>query len=98
MLGHDFKCLSRQGVGGLIYFATSLVDDPLWDSHAIATEQGINEEFESYYHYNFESDSGAFHDDINKLFQALQIVDNNAPENIGGGGKLLQPLAPAIGN
>jgi hypothetical protein len=81
-----------QNYGGYI------ADDTLWDAHAIATEQGTNEEFASHYHYNFESDSGAFHDDINKLFQALQIVDNNTPENIGGGGKPLQPLATAIGN
>jgi hypothetical protein len=75
-----------------------MADDTLWDAHAIAIENGAMEEFKSKYKYSFESDSGAFHDDINKLFQALQIVDNNAPENIGGGGKLLQPLAPAIGN
>lgn len=81
-----------QNYGGYI------ADDTLWDAHAIATEQGTNEEFASHYHYNFESDSGAFHDDINKLFQALQIVDNNTPENIRGGGKPLQPLATAIGN
>jgi hypothetical protein len=81
-----------QNYGGYI------VDDTLWDAHAIAIEQGTNEEFRSHYRYDFESDSGAFHDDINKLFQALQIVDNNAPENIGGGGKPRQPLAPAIGN
>jgi hypothetical protein len=81
-----------QNYGGYI------VDDTLWDAHAIAIEQGVMEEFESKYQYSFESDSGAFHDDINKLFQALQIVDNNAPENIGGGGKPLQPLATAISN
>jgi hypothetical protein len=81
-----------QNYGGYI------VDDTLWDAHAIAIEQGTNEEFASHYHYSFDSSSGAFHDDINKLFQALQIIDNNAPENIGGGGKTLQPLASAIGN
>jgi hypothetical protein len=81
-----------QNYGGYI------ADDTLWDAHAIAIENGAMEEFKSKYKYSFESDSGAFHDDINKLFQALQIVDNNAAENIGGGGKPRQPLASAIGN
>lgn len=81
-----------QNYGGYI------ADDTLWDANAIAIEQGINEEFASHYHYSFDSDAGSFHDDINKLFQALQIVDNNIPESIGGGGKPRQPLAPAIGN
>ena len=75
-----------------------LVDDTLWDNHAIAIEHGAMEEFSAKYHYSFDTDSGAFFDDINQLFQALQIVDNNRPDNIGGGGKPLQPLTTAIAN
>jgi hypothetical protein len=81
-----------QNYGGYI------VDDTLWDANAIAIENGVREEFESAYDNYFNGFSGSFHDDINKLFQALQIVNNSSPENIGGGGKPRQPLAPPIGN
>lgn len=81
-----------QNYGGYI------VDDTLWDAHAIAIENGVREEFEAKYQYSFNGDSGAFFNDINKLFQALQIVDNNNPENIGGGGKPRQLLTTKIGN
>lgn len=81
-----------QNYGGYI------VDDTLWDNHAIAIENGAMEEFESKYGYSFNTNSGAFFNDVNKLFQALQIVDNNTPENIGGGGKPRQPLTTAIAN
>lgn len=81
-----------QNYGGYI------VDDTLWDNHAIAIENGAMAEFESQYGYSFNTDSGAFYNDVNQLFQVLQIVDNNRPENIGGGGKPRQPLTTAIGN
>ena len=81
-----------QNYGGYI------VDDTLWDAHAIAIEKGVMKEFESEYGYSFNNDSGPFYNDMNKLFQALQIVDNNGPENIGGGGKPRQRLTTAIGN
>lgn len=81
-----------QNYGGYI------VDDTLWDNHAIAIENGAMEEFASKYQYSFNSDAGDWFDDINKLFQALQIVNNNNPENVGGGGQPFQPLTTAIGN
>jgi hypothetical protein len=34
--------------------------------------------------------------DMIKIFSALQVIDNNGPESIGGGGAPLQPLAPPI--
>ncbi len=34
--------------------------------------------------------------DMQKLIQALHLVDNNGPSSIGGGGTPLQPLAPAL--
>lgn len=81
-----------QNYGGYI------VDDTLWDNHAIAIEDGAMAEFAAKYQYSFDTDAGAWFNDINKLFQALQIVDNNHAENIGGGGKPLQPFATRIGN
>jgi len=34
--------------------------------------------------------------DVQKLIQALYLVDNNGPNSIGGGGTPLQPLAPPL--
>lgn len=75
-----------------------IVDDTAWDAHAIAVENGVPEEFFQTYGYKFGGNSGDFYDDINKLFQALSIVNNNAPNQIGGGGTPRRPLAPPIGN
>lgn len=75
-----------------------IVDDTAWNSHAIAIEKGVEEEFASTYGYNFITNSGAFYKDVNKLFQALHIVDNNKAQSIGGGGTPRQRLAPPIGN
>ena len=98
------KSLKLQTVPGRKLFFTLqnyggyIVDDTLWDNHAIAVEKGVMAEFAAKYNYSFNTDSGAWFDDVNRLFQALQIVDNNGPNNIGGGGKSLQPLTTAIGN
>ncbi|MGB5963092.1 MAG: hypothetical protein WBG73_20820 [Coleofasciculaceae cyanobacterium] len=75
-----------------------IVDDTAWDNHAIAIEKGVADEFKSIYGYSFDGNSGTFHDDINKLFQALYVVNNNGLNSVGGGGTPRQPLAPPIGN
>ena len=36
--------------------------------------------------------------DMQRLMTALNVVDNNSPTTIGGGGTPLQPLAPALSN
>ena len=85
-----FKALQNYGA--------YIVDDAYWDAHYIAVEQGVPEEFRDRYGYNFSANSGLFYEDIMKLFSALHIVDNNRPDNIGGGGRLRAPLAPPIEN
>jgi hypothetical protein len=75
-----------------------VVDDAAWDAHYLAVEKGVLEEFAASYGYNFSDKNGAFYDDFMKLFPALQIVDNNTPKSVGGGGKRRVPLAPPIGN
>ena len=79
-----------QNYGGYI------VDDTLWDNHAIAIERGAMAEFESKYQYSFDSDGGDWFEDVNKLFQALQIVENNNAQNVGGGGKPRQPYTTVL--
>lgn len=75
-----------------------IVDDTAWDNHAIAVENGVEDEFLSAYGYEFDGNSGDFYEDVNRLFQALYVVNNNGPHSIGGGGTPRQPLAPPIGN
>ena len=36
--------------------------------------------------------------DMAEVFTALQVVDNNAPGSVGGGGIGRQPPAPPVGN
>jgi hypothetical protein len=79
-------------------YGAYIVDDTAWDAYAICIENGVESEFEQAYGYSFASDAGDFHDDFNRLVQALQIVDNNTAESLGGGGRPRQPLALPIGN
>ncbi|NHC36655.1 hypothetical protein [Scytonema millei] len=85
-----FKALQNYGA--------YIVDDAYWDAYYLAVEQGVPEEFRARYGYSFEGRSGAFYDDMMKLMSALHIIDNNRPDNIGGGGRLRAPLAPPIEN
>ena len=75
-----------------------VVDDTTWDCHALSVEHGVLEEFHKTFGYDFAGTSGTFYNDFMKLFKALSIVDNNGPNNIGGGGKLRAPMAPQISN
>ena len=75
-----------------------VVDDTAWDAHALSVEKGVLEQFRDTFGYDFQGSSGAFYNDMMKLFKALYIVDNNGPTNVGGGGTPRAPLAPPIGN
>jgi hypothetical protein len=90
--------VAKQLFDTLQNYGAYIVDDSAWDAYAIAIENGVETEFEQVYGYPFAADSGDFHDDINRLFQALQIVDNNSSKTIGGGGNPRRALAPPIGN
>ncbi|MEC4818807.1 MAG: hypothetical protein SAK29_36865 [Scytonema sp. PMC 1069.18] len=79
-------------------YGAYIVDDSYGDTHYIAMEKDVPEEFHSAYGYNFAGTSGTFYEDFMKLFQALHIVDNNGPETVGGGGAPRAPLAPPIRN
>jgi len=39
---------------------------------------------------------GAFYDDMNAIYSQLQVVDNNSPTSIGGGGTPRAPFAPPL--
>lgn len=73
-------------------YGAYVADNTRWDAHAIAVENGVLEEFEAFY---AEGDTvDLFYDDYAKLFSSLHVVDNNGPDNIGGGGTPRAPLAP----
>jgi hypothetical protein len=79
-------------------YGAYVVDDAGWDAHYLAVERGVLDEFHNTFGYDFQGTSGQLHDDLMKLFQALQIVDNNKADSIGGGGTPRAALAPPIGN
>lgn len=73
------------------------VDTTGVDAYAIAVEQGIEDEFEATYGYDFSARANSnnpFYDDFMKLFQALNIITNNSPNSVGGGGMRRVSMAP----
>ncbi len=82
-----------QDYGGYVVDATG------YDNYAIALEQGVEEEFQATYGYRFSTKArrnNLFYTDMIGLFQALQIVVNNQPDQVGGGGERRVPLAPPL--
>ena len=79
-------------------YGAYVVDSAGWDAHYFAVEKGVLEEFRKTLGYDFQGTSGKFYEDFMKLFQALQIVDNNGPQSIGGGGTPRVALAPPLKN
>jgi hypothetical protein len=78
-----------------------IADDSGGDAFQTAVEGGFPEQFWADWGYSWDLDnaqSTAFGRDMVKLYTALYVVDNNGPNNIGGGGTPRAPLAPPIGN
>lgn len=92
--------LQLQTEAGLKLFAALrdyggyLVDDSAWSCHSVAMETGVKDELKQRYDITLGANRGPYCDDINALFGALCVVDNNAPDRIGGGGQPRVPLAP----
>lgn len=79
-----------QNYGGYV------VDDTAWEAHSVGIEAGVLQEFEYAYGYSFEGTSGSFYDDMMAIFGALNVVTNNGPNRIGGGGDPLVPFSPNL--
>jgi hypothetical protein len=79
-------------------YGAYIVDDAGWDTHGLAVEKGVLDEFQKKYGYSMHCSNCSFDRDMMKLFSALHVVTNNAPDRVGGGGDLRVPLAPPIGN
>jgi hypothetical protein len=80
-----------------------VVDDTGWDVFAIETEWGTNgrfrDEFKKNWNFDFvvsmtQSTTTPWGRDIVKIYNALNIVNNNSATSIGGGGTPRQELAP----
>ena len=79
-------------------YGAYVVDDTSRNVDALDIEAGVPREFRSVYGFDIESNHGAWYDDAMRLFDALAVVDNNAPDAVSGGGSPIQPLAAPIGN
>ena len=83
-------------------YGAYVVDDTAWAVYALCVELGPDGDFTQ----QFQSDWGfsmtpsskntAWARDMDRLFGALAVVDNNAPSTIGGGGTPLQPPPPPL--
>lgn len=93
----------------LINYGAYLVDDSNWDALQIAMELSttsndgtINREytqFQTDWGYSFDqynNTSTAWAQDIATIERSLQVITNNGPSNIGGGGTPRQPLLPSV--
>lgn len=84
----------------LINYGGYVVDDTAWDVFAVATEWSpagrVIDEFKEVWGYDMETNNKEhpWAQDMALVFTALQVVDNNSQDNIGGGGTPRQPLAP----
>ena len=81
------------------------IDDTLGEpSFALDAEAGYNgsvlTQFQADWGFSMEqrvNSNSPWSRDIQRLMTALQVVNNNSPTSIGGGGTPRQPLAPPLG-
>jgi hypothetical protein len=84
-------------------YGAYLVDSTGWDSYAWSTERSPDgrfvDEFRRRWGFDFEVNGNGrspWGRDNHLIISALQVVDNNAPDRIGGGGWPRAPYAPAL--
>jgi len=82
-------------------YGAYLVDDAFCECLNVCVEDGADGSFPDQFlsDYGFAFNARPVHDtawtrDWQRLIPELMVVDNNASDNIGGGGTPLQPLAP----
>lgn len=84
-------------------YGAYIVDDTYGASFALNVENGpdgsLPAQFKADYGIDFEqrvNSNTGWSRDMQRLSQALSVVNNNSPTSIGGGGTPRQPLAPAL--
>jgi hypothetical protein len=82
----------------LRYYGGYICDDTAWDNVNLCVLDGAPEAFQTKYGFAFNASSGAWYEDCKKIFAQLQVVINNGPDSVGGGGTPGMPLAPPFTN
>jgi Carbohydrate binding module (family 6) len=77
-------------------YGAYLVDDSYCSCHNITAEQGVEDELKAKFGYGMRGGNGDFYDDVNRMWTAMSIVNNNGPDRKGGGGTPRVALAPAF--
>lgn len=91
-------------------YGAYIVDDAGWDVHGLSTEWGPNgrvtDEFREVWGWDFQVEINAtcaddspecqWAQDMAQIATALHVIDNNAPDAMGGGGIPRQPLAAEV--
>jgi hypothetical protein len=77
-------------------YGAYLVDDSYCSCHNITAEQGVEAELKATYGYGMNGGRGEFFNDVNRIWSAMSIVNNNGPDRKGGGGTPRVALAPAF--
>jgi hypothetical protein len=93
-------------------YGAYVVDDTCWDVYGLTTEWGpdgrVVDEFRAAWGFPIETSARAtctdasreclWAQDMARVFTSLQVVDDNAPGNVGGAGTRRAAPAPAVGN
>jgi hypothetical protein len=76
-----------------------VVEDAAWDCWYLIAERGVAEEVKTAYNVDLEcwDLDVPFRRDMQKIIGLLNVIDNNSPTSIGGGGTPRQALAPEFG-
>ncbi len=77
-------------------YGAYVVDTTGGDFNALCVEQNADTEFKNATGHTIDKDAGLIAD-FNKMIAAVNVVDNDSPTSIGGGGTPRVPLAPAFG-
>lgn len=92
---------ARQLAWTLQNYGAYIVDDTYGPSFGLNVENGpdgsLPQQFKADWGYDFEqrvNSNSSWSRDMQRLALSLSVVDNNRPDNIGGGGTPRQPLAP----
>jgi len=78
-------------------YGAYIVDDSGWDYNYLCVEHNAQVEYSTVTGQDLSQDA-AFQADFAKIVAAVNVVDNNGSNSIGGGGTPRQPLPPPIGN
>jgi hypothetical protein len=83
-------------------YGAYVVDDTAWDVYGLCVEWSpaglVYDEFAQAWGFSFnpESREAAWARDMDRIFTRLHVIDNNAPDRVGGGGAPRVALAPEL--